>query len=43
MSPILVECHPSNGVALLLDGTTVVGSGVVNVSFLVGEYDIVLI
>ena len=37
MQPILVECPPSNGVALLLVGTTVVGSGVVDVSFLAGE------
>ena len=37
MTPILVECPPSNGVALLLVGTTVVGSGGIDVSFWVGE------
>ena len=37
MPPILVECPPSNGGSLLLVGTTVVGSGGVNVSFWVGE------
>ena len=33
MPPILVEFHPSNGGSLLLSVTTVVGSGVVDVSF----------
>ena len=37
MPPILVECPPSNGGDLLLVGTTVVGSGGVDVSFWDGE------
>ena len=37
MPPILVECPPSNGGSLLLVGTTVLGSGGVDVPFWVGE------
>ena len=37
MPPILVKFPPYNGGALLLVGTTVVGSGRVDVSFWVGE------
>ena len=37
MSHILVECPPSNSGALLLVGTTVIGSGGVDVSFWAGE------
>ena len=37
MPPILVEFSPSNGGALLLVGTTVVGYGLVYVSLWVGE------
>ena len=37
MPPILVECPPSNGGALMLAGTTVIGSRGVNVSFWVCE------
>ena len=38
MSPIFVECLPSNIGALLLVGTTVVGSGGVDLSSYVGDY-----
>ena len=37
MPLILVECPPSNGEALLLVGTMVVGHGGVNISFWDGE------
>ena len=37
MPQILVEFPPSNGGALLLSGTTVVGSGGFNVSFWAGD------
>ena len=37
MPPILVEFPPSNGEALLLVGTTVVGSGGADVSLWDGE------
>ena len=37
MPPILVECPPFNGGSLLLVGTTVLGSGGVDVSFWAGE------
>ena len=43
MPPILVEFPPYNGGSLLLSVTTVVGSVGVNVSFWLGENDIVLI
>ena len=43
MPQILVDPPPSIGGALLLDGTMVVGYGGVDVSFWVGEDDIVLI
>ena len=43
MPPILVEFPPYNGGSLLLTVTTVVGSVGVNVSFWLGENDIVLI
>ena len=36
--PISVEFTPPHGGSLLLDGTMVVGSGGVNVSFWVGDY-----
>ena len=42
MPLILVECHPYNGAALLLAGTTLLGSVGVDVYFCVGEDDIVL-
>ena len=37
MPPILVECPPSNGRALLLAGNVVVGSGGDDLSFWAGE------
>ena len=43
MPPIFVDRKPSNGGALLLDGTTVVGSGDFGEYFWVGEYLKVLI
>ena len=42
MPTILVYCPPSNAGSLLLDGTTVVGSLGVDVSFWVG-YDYILL
>ena len=43
MPPILVDCPPSNGGALLLAGNRVVGFGGFGVSFWFSKYDIVLI